>query len=82
VREVLAKVGTGTSERVYLSPRIKSQFERAATLPGNEHLAMLASQGYVDVDVSGLRQHRDDDRVIVGFEVQWTEQDKQLLGLS
>jgi hypothetical protein len=81
VAEVLADADAQGKMRVHISPDSKLLFERAAQLPGNDHLSEIARLGYVEVDLSSLKSHSGSDRVIVGFEVNWTEGESTALGL-
>jgi len=81
VAEVLADADAQGKMRIYISPDSKLLFERAAKLPGNAHFAEIAQLGYVEVDLSSLKSCSGSDRVIVGFEVSWTEEESQALGL-
>lgn len=82
VHEVLSEAGATNQIKIFLDDSSKALFARAAQLPGNSFLAEVASLGYVTVDVSSLKARGRDDRVLVGFEINWTEAESKRLGLT
>ena len=48
---------------------------------GNQDLLKVADDGFYTVDLSPLLTRNADDRVLIGFQVSWSEEEARTLGL-
>jgi len=82
VRQILDEADPGLTVTVPLDERARQILSNAAELPGNASLKDVAARGRVQVDVSCLAECDPDEAAIVGFELSWTKEEVELLGLD
>jgi hypothetical protein len=82
IKEILQRTGGIYENRLEMSDAFREQLRTAGQLPGNEELLEIAALPTVNISLEHLRGVDPNTRVVVGYGIEYTEEESQQLGLN
>lgn len=82
IREILKRNGGVYVNRLEMRDDFREQLRTAGRLPGNEDLLEVADRPTIDISLEHLRDVGLDTRIIVGYGIEYTDEEGEQLGLS
>jgi hypothetical protein len=82
LKEILEHNGGVYVNRLEMRDAFREQLRTAGRLPGNEELLEIAERPTIDISLEHLRDVGPSTRIIVGYGIEYTDEEGEQLGLS